>query len=54
MIEWPERIETLLPEARLWIAMRFVSETRRGLRITAQGERPAALLKQFKQNAFGV
>jgi tRNA threonylcarbamoyladenosine biosynthesis protein TsaE len=54
MIEWPERIESLLPEAHLWVAMRYVSETRRGLRITAHGDRPAALLKRFKQNAFGV
>ena len=54
MIEWPERIEAMLPEAHLWVAMRYVSETRRGLRITAHGERPAALLKQFRQNAFGV
>jgi tRNA threonylcarbamoyladenosine biosynthesis protein TsaE len=54
MIEWPERIEQLLPEDQLWVAMRYVSETRRGLRITASGDRPAGLLKQFKQNAFGV
>jgi len=54
MIEWPERIATMLPEEHLWVAMRYVSETRRGLRITAQGQRPAAILKQFKQNAFGV
>jgi tRNA threonylcarbamoyladenosine biosynthesis protein TsaE len=54
MIEWPERIEPMLPESRLWVAMRTVSETRRGLRITADGERPTALLKQFKQSAFGV
>ena len=54
MIEWPERIEPLLPEERLWVAMRYVSETRRGLRITANGDRPATLLKQFKLNAFGV
>ena len=54
MIEWPERIRQLLPGDHLWVDMRYVSETRRGLRITARGERPAALLKQFKQNAFGV
>ncbi len=54
MIEWPERIEQLLPENQLWVAMRYVSETRRGLRMTANGDRPAGLLKRFKQNAFGV
>jgi tRNA A37 threonylcarbamoyladenosine biosynthesis protein TsaE len=54
MIEWPERIAALLPEEHLWVALRYVSETRRGLRITSHGERPAAILKQFRQNAFGV
>ena len=54
MIEWPERIEALLPERHLWVAMRYVSETRRGLRMTAHGERPLALLKGFRQSAFGV
>lgn len=54
MIEWPERIETWLPAERLWIQLRHLSETRRGLRITASGERSFALLKEFKRSAFGV
>jgi tRNA threonylcarbamoyladenosine biosynthesis protein TsaE len=33
MIEWPERIESLLPEERLWVSLRHVDDTRRGLRI---------------------
>lgn len=54
MIEWPERLQAWLPADRLWIAMRHMSETRRGMRITASGERSAALLKAFKRSAFGV
>jgi tRNA threonylcarbamoyladenosine biosynthesis protein TsaE len=54
MVEWPERIEEILPEDRLWIGMSYVSETRRKLRITAKGERPAALLEAFKKSAFGI
>lgn len=54
MIEWPERIEALLPAERLWIGLRYVDDTRRGLRIRAEGERPEILLKRFKQSAFGV
>lgn len=54
MIEWPERIEALLPVQRLWIGLRYVDDTRRGLRIKAEGERPETLLKRFKQSAFGV
>jgi len=54
MIEWPERIERLLPADRLWITLRYLKEMRRGLRMVASGERSAALLKGFKRSAFGV
>lgn len=54
MVEWPERIESWLPADRLWIRLRHMNETRRGLRITASGERSEALLKAFKRSAFGV
>ena len=54
MIEWPERIEALLPEDRLWIDLSYVSETRRKLRLSANGERSAELLEAFKKSAFGV
>ena len=54
MIEWPERIEPMLPEDRLWIALSYVSETRRKLRMTATAERSAELLEAFKKSAFGV
>ncbi|MCA9917798.1 MAG: tRNA (adenosine(37)-N6)-threonylcarbamoyltransferase complex ATPase subunit type 1 TsaE [Anaerolineales bacterium] len=54
MVEWPERIEAMLPEDRLWVALAYVSETRRKLRITANGDRSAELLEDFKKSAFGV
>ena len=54
MIEWPERIEAMLPEDRLWIALSYVSETRRKLHITATAERSAELLDAFKKSAFGI
>jgi tRNA threonylcarbamoyladenosine biosynthesis protein TsaE len=54
MIEWAERIQDILPESRLWIDLRHVSETRRGLRFQADGERPLDLLNQFRKSAFGL
>jgi tRNA threonylcarbamoyladenosine biosynthesis protein TsaE len=54
MIEWPKQIEPLLPADRLQIALRFLSETRRGMRIAASGDRSTQLLKAFKRSAFGV
>jgi tRNA threonylcarbamoyladenosine biosynthesis protein TsaE len=53
MIEWPEIIETYLPEDRLTITLRYVSETRRGLRITAGHGRSLELLTEFRRSAFG-
>lgn len=54
MIEWPERISAILPEERLWIELRHISETRRGIRIKADGDRALELLQQFRQSAFGI
>ena len=54
MMEWPERMEASLPEDRLWIALSYVSETRRKLRISATGERSTELFEDFKKSAFGV
>jgi tRNA threonylcarbamoyladenosine biosynthesis protein TsaE len=54
MIEWPERIEALLPADRLWLDMGYLSETRRAMRFTAAGDRSAELLDEFKRRAFGI
>ncbi len=54
MVEWPERIASLLPEDGLWITLVYLSETRRSLRLVAKGERSAELLEEFKRSAFGV
>ena len=54
MIEWPQRMEPLLPEDRLWIRLRQLNETRRNLRLTASGDRSMELLQSFKRSAFGV
>lgn len=54
MIEWPEQIDYLLPPSRLLVDLRYIDETRRGLRVRAVGDRPEQLFKAFKQSAFGV
>jgi tRNA threonylcarbamoyladenosine biosynthesis protein TsaE len=53
MIEWPDRIPDFLPAERLEIEMRYVTETKRGLRFEALGERAAELLQTFRKRAFG-
>jgi tRNA threonylcarbamoyladenosine biosynthesis protein TsaE len=54
MIEWPERIINMLPEDRFWLNLRYISETKRGLRFKANGDRAGQLLKDFRKSAFGV
>lgn len=54
MIEWPERIEAVLPPERLWIDLRWVAATKRGLRFRAAGQRSKDLLAAFRRDAFGV
>ena len=54
MIEWPERVVSLLPPDWLWITLRWVAETKRGIRLEASGRRNIELLAAFRRGAFGV
>jgi tRNA threonylcarbamoyladenosine biosynthesis protein TsaE len=45
IVEWPERIEPLLPKERLWLNLTHISETERQLEISANGTRHEALLQ---------
>lgn len=53
VIEWPERVARLLPAEKLWISLRWVDESKRGLLFDAKGIRYERLLRQFRQSAFG-
>jgi tRNA threonylcarbamoyladenosine biosynthesis protein TsaE len=37
VLEWPERLAEVLPDARLWIALAWVDENARWLEISARG-----------------
>jgi tRNA threonylcarbamoyladenosine biosynthesis protein TsaE len=54
LIEWAERILPILPEDRLWIALRHLDESKRGVVLRATGARFDELLAQFRTSAFGV
>jgi tRNA threonylcarbamoyladenosine biosynthesis protein TsaE len=54
IIEWPERIETMIPDEHLWIEMDVVDQTRRGLHFVARGERHERLLNEFRRVTFGA
>lgn len=48
ILEWPEHIQSLLPDERLWIHLRVLELTRRNLVFEATGERYQALVEQFR------
>jgi tRNA threonylcarbamoyladenosine biosynthesis protein TsaE len=54
VIEWAERIESILPHERLWIKMEYVDEEQRRLQITARGARYQKMIEILRKTAFGV
>jgi len=53
LVEWPERVAEVIPDQRLWISLRWVDESRRGLHFDALGPRYERLLKDFRKSVFG-
>jgi tRNA threonylcarbamoyladenosine biosynthesis protein TsaE len=54
VIEWAERVEAALPQDRLWIRLRHLAISKRGIVIVAQGPRYDELVQAFRRDAFGV
>jgi tRNA threonylcarbamoyladenosine biosynthesis protein TsaE len=53
ILEWAERIGTVLPAERLWINLRVVEETRRNFILEATGKRYQELVEKFRAVTFG-
>lgn len=53
VIEWPERIKSILPSNHLWIALRWIADEQRGMTFNGLGERYAGLLADFRKRVFG-
>jgi tRNA threonylcarbamoyladenosine biosynthesis protein TsaE len=54
VIEWPERIEPVLPAERLWVTLAYLAEEHREMRFTAQGAHYQGLLANLRQAVYGV
>jgi tRNA threonylcarbamoyladenosine biosynthesis protein TsaE len=54
VIEWADRILPALPSERLWITLRHLQESKRGVVIQAQGQRYDQVVRAFRREAFGV
>jgi tRNA threonylcarbamoyladenosine biosynthesis protein TsaE len=54
LIEWPEKIEAVLPRQRLWVELRILEPTRRNFTFEATGKRYEELVEKFRDLSFGV
>ena len=53
VIEWPERIESILPAERLWLNLEYLGEEQRRIQIKAHGEHYKKFIVELRQSAFG-
>jgi tRNA threonylcarbamoyladenosine biosynthesis protein TsaE len=53
VIEWAERVKTLLPGENLWVKLEYLEEEQRLMQVTANGKRYEALLLELRQALFG-
>jgi tRNA threonylcarbamoyladenosine biosynthesis protein TsaE len=53
LIEWADRVESILPAEQLWIKMDYLDEFRRSLSFQPKGKRYEALALEMRQAAFG-
>ncbi len=54
VIEWPERVEPILPEERLWAWLDYEAEEQRFIKIMACGQRYEELMNSFKNVVLGT
>lgn len=54
VIEWAERVRDILPDERLWVALRYVDHTKREMQFEAQGERFETLMDRLRRESFGL
>ncbi|HRY20129.1 MAG TPA: tRNA (adenosine(37)-N6)-threonylcarbamoyltransferase complex ATPase subunit type 1 TsaE [Flexilinea sp.] len=54
VVEWAERIDSILPKERLTIKMAWVADEQRSLVMVPYGERYQNLLHSFRHRSFGV
>ena len=54
LFEWADRIQSALPDERMWITLRHLDVNKRSIIMRASGARYDDLLRGFRQSAFGV
>jgi tRNA threonylcarbamoyladenosine biosynthesis protein TsaE len=54
LIEWPERMQSVLPGQELRVLLEHVAEEQRRIQFTARGGRYDELMERLQQEMFGV
>ena len=54
VIEWPERMQSVLPAERLWIKLEHVDDERRRLTFLPAGKHYESMLAEYRQSSFGI
>ena len=54
LIEWPERMESLIPREHLRLEFETLDEEQRQMRFKSKGKRPDAVLGELRQSIFGT
>ena len=54
VVEWPERISSVLPDEELRILLDLIGEEQRQMRFRAKGPRYDHMLAELQQSLFGV
>ena len=54
LIEWPERMNGLIPDERLWVQFEYINEEEREMRFKSSGKRYDDLLKVVRHATFGA
>lgn len=54
LIEWADRIRPALPSESLWVTLRHLDVSKRGIVMRSTGTRYQELLHAFRRTAFGV
>lgn len=51
IIEWPERMETIVPAERVWVQFEHLGDQERGMKFNARGKRAEGLLEVVRGGA---
>ena len=53
LIEWPERMNVLIPKEHLWVNLEHIDEEEREMKFKASGKRYDELLEVIRHGTFG-